>query len=68
MIAASLGLMGFGVLGQIAAWQGDLMVAVLVVFIAYSYWTEKYRLAPSATLHQHEAEEIKDSTRPLWFT
>ncbi len=67
MLAASLVLVGFGVIGQIAAWQGGLMVAVLVVFIAYSYWTEKYRMAPSATLHQHEAEAIKDRTRPLWF-
>jgi cation:H+ antiporter len=67
MLASSLVLVGFGVLGQIATWQGGLMVAVLVVFIAYSYWTEKYRMAPSATLHQHKTEAIKDRTRPLWF-
>jgi cation:H+ antiporter len=67
MLAASLVLVGFGVIGQIAAWEGGLMVAVLVTFITYSYWTEKYRMAPSATLHQHEAEEIKFRTRPLWF-
>jgi cation:H+ antiporter len=67
MLAASLILVGLGVRGQIAAWQGGLMVAVLLMFIAYSYWTEKYRMAPSATLHQHEAEAIKGDTRPLWL-
>lgn len=67
MLAASLVLVGLGAIGKIVAWQGGLMVAVLLVFIAYSYWTEKYRMAPSATLHQHEAESIKDGTRPLWF-
>ena len=67
MLAASLALVGFGVIGQIAAWQGGLMVAVLVVFIAYSYWTEKCRMAPSATLHQHVAQAIEDCPRPLWF-
>jgi cation:H+ antiporter len=66
MIVASLVLVGFGARRQIAAWQGGLMVTVLVVFIGYSYWTEKYRMAPSATLHQHEAEAIKAGTRPLW--
>ncbi len=68
MLAASLVLVGFGVIGQIAVWQGGLMVTVLIVFIAYSYWTEKYRMAPSATLHQHEAEEIEDGVRPLWLS
>jgi len=67
MLAASLVLVGFGVIGQIAAWQGGLLVAILVVFIAYSYWTEKYRKALSATLYQHKAEAIKEGTRPLWF-
>jgi cation:H+ antiporter len=66
MVATSLALVGFGVTGQIASWQGGLMVAALVAFIAYSYWTEKYRMAPSALLHQHKAEEIKEQARPLW--
>lgn len=67
MVAASLVLLGLGVMGQIAAWQGGLMVAGLVAYIAYSYWTETYRMAPSATLHQHEAEEFDDASRPLWL-
>ena len=67
MLAASLVLVGLGVIGHIAAWQGGLMVAILLAFIVYSYWTEKYRMAPSAELHQHEAEEFEDGSRPLWL-
>jgi cation:H+ antiporter len=67
MLAASLMLVGLGITGHIAAWQGGLMLATLLSFIMYSYWTEKYRMAPSGELHQHEAEEFENASRPLWL-
>ena len=66
VLAASVVLVALGLTGQIVSWQGGLMVVSLGVFIVYSYWTEKYRMAPSATLHEREAEEFDEHSRPLW--
>ncbi len=66
MLAASVVLVGLGAMGEIALWHGGLKEASLVAFIAYSYWTEKYQMAPSATLHEREADELGDRLRPLW--
>lgn len=67
MLAASLVLVGLGITGHIVAWQGGLMLATMLAFIGYSYWSEKYRMAPSGELHQHEAEEFENASRPLWL-
>lgn len=67
MLTASLALVGLGVTGRITTWQGSLMVAALVAFIAYYYWMEKHRMTPSAILHHQKAAEIKVGTRLLWI-
>ena len=60
MLASSVILVALGMSAIILPWQGGLMVAALLGFIGYSYWSEKYRKAPSAALHAHEAEEFSD--------
>ncbi|MBL27019.1 MAG: sodium:calcium antiporter [Rhodospirillaceae bacterium] len=51
--------------GIIPRWQGAVMFAALLVFVGYSYWSERYRKAPSERLHRHEAEEFGDAERSL---
>ncbi len=60
-------LAGLGLTGEIARWQGFLMSGALVTYIWYSYWTEKYRGAPSAGLHEEEADEFAGVTTRLWL-
>lgn len=60
MIGCSILLVILGFTGQIQRWHGILMVLFLVIFIIYSYWSEKYKNAPSAELHLREAEEFED--------
>ncbi len=53
--------------GQIEGWHGGLMVGLLIAYVWYSYWTEKYRGAPSAGLHEEEADEFEGVTQRLWL-
>ena len=60
MLASAIALVALGMTGIILPWQGGAMVAALLSFIAYSYWSEKYRKTSSASLHTGETEEFAD--------
>lgn len=65
MLLAALLFVLLALEGIIPRWQGVLMFGALLVFVGYSYWSERYRKAPSERLHRHEAEEFGDSQRSL---
>ena len=67
MLASVSLLAGLGMTGQIEGWHGGLMVGLLIAYVWYSYWTEKYRGAPSAGLHEEEADEFEGATQRLWL-
>ncbi len=60
MLVSSVVLVALGMTGIILRWQGGVMIAALLGFIGYSYWSEKYRKSPAAALHASEVEEFSD--------
>ena len=68
MLVASAVLVALALTGVIERWEGGLMLAVLLGFIGYSYWSETRAKAPSATLHAHEVEEFSDVSMTLWVS
>ena len=42
MLVSSVVLVALGMTGIILRWQGGVMIAALLGFIGYSYWSEKY--------------------------
>nr|MDA3935402.1 sodium:calcium antiporter [Actinomycetota bacterium] len=67
MLAAVSLLAGLGMTGEITRWQGWLMIGALMSYVAYSYWTEAYRAAPSGEIHEGKAEEFAGVTHRLWL-
>jgi len=67
MLACCLFLAGLTEFGVIETWMGAAMVASIVGLIGYSYWSEKYRGAPSGELHVHEAAEFEDLSPKPWL-
>ena len=57
MLASLVLLAGLGLTGEVAAWQGVLMVVVLAGYIAWSYREDRRDSGPVAELHAREAEE-----------
>lgn len=57
MLAALVLLVGLGISGAILAWQGVLMIAVLVVYVTWSYRNDRNDGSPVSELHVREAEE-----------
>ncbi len=58
MLVSSAVLVALGMTGIILRWQGGVMIAALLGFIGYSYWSEKHR--KSRSLHASEVEEFSD--------
>ena len=63
MLACAAALVAIAHTGEVDRVTGASMVAGLVAFLAYSYWTERFRHAPSAELHRMEAEAVADTTK-----
>ncbi len=57
MLAALVLLTGLGLTGAIHAWQGLLMVALLVAYIVWSYSDDRRNGSPASELHAREAAE-----------
>jgi cation:H+ antiporter len=58
----------FAFLGTLGFWQGLIMVIGLIVFLVYSYWSEKHYQAPSAELHEKEAEAVQPVPQSVWLS
>ncbi len=67
MLASIALLTGLSLFGVVERWHGALMVGALVAYVWYSYWTEADGHAPSAELHEHEADEFAGVTKRLWL-
>ena len=67
MLACCFFLVGLTEFGVIETWMGAAMVASIVGLIGYSYWSEKYRGAPSGELHLREAAEFEDLFPKPWL-
>ena len=60
MLAASVLVLILALTGTVERWQGIVMVGLLIAFLVYAYWTEKYGNAPSGELHASEGEQLED--------
>ncbi|MBT8120057.1 MAG: calcium/sodium antiporter [Gammaproteobacteria bacterium] len=59
-------LVGGSALGQTDA---VILLIALAAYLVWSYWSERFHMAPSAELHKAEAEEIPDVPRSaIWIT
>ncbi|QOL24696.1 calcium/sodium antiporter [Thalassotalea sp. LPB0316] len=58
VIVASALFIGLVVDGHLGRANGALLLAVLLCYLGWAYWSEKYRVAPSAKLHKAEAKEL----------
>lgn len=59
MIGTAILLVGLGLTGDIVRWQGALMVALLILFIGWSYWQDrKYQQRAGESVHAQEVEEV----------
>lgn len=68
MMAALVLLVGLGLLGVIEAWQGALMLAVLVGYITWSYRIDRRNgAAAAADLHAREVEETTGVPTATWL-
>ncbi|HEM46717.1 MAG TPA: calcium/sodium antiporter [Alphaproteobacteria bacterium] len=65
MLAALVLLVGLGISGAILAWQGVLMIAVLVVYVMWSYRNDRNDGSPVSELHVREAEETAGVPRAV---
>lgn len=65
MLAALVLLVGLGISGAILAWQGVLMIAVLVVYVTWSYRNDRNDGSPVSELHVREAEETTGVPRAV---
>lgn len=68
MMAATILVVILGVTGVILFWHGVIMLLSIASYIGYSYWNEKYRSSPSATLHEHEAEAFQNASMAPWLS
>lgn len=59
MMAAMVLLVILAQFGEIAAWQGALMLSTLLLYIGWSYYNDK-KANQTATLHEREADEIEN--------
>lgn len=57
MLGATALFIGLALSGAIVFWNGALMVAMLVIYLIYSYWREKHG-ADAAKVHEEEAETL----------
>ncbi len=57
LLAVSFGIAMVALTGVITAGQGGAMLVLLVLYLAYSYWSEVVRKAPSAERRQAEVQE-----------
>ena len=68
VVAASilfLVLVGGSALGRA---DGVIFLVVLVTYLVWAYWSERFHAAPAGELHQAESEEISvDSKSVLWI-
>lgn len=68
MMAALVLLAGLGLLGVIEAWQGALMLAVLVGYVTWSYRIDRRNgAAAAADLHAREVEETAGVPTATWL-
>lgn len=68
MMAALVLLAGLGLLGVIEAWQGALMLAVLVAYVTWSYRIDRRNgAAAAADLHAREVEETAGVPTATWL-
>jgi cation:H+ antiporter len=58
MVAGMVIVTALGFYGVIEHWHGAIMVAMLVVFIVYTFWSEQREHSGSAKIHADEAEEV----------
>ncbi len=58
-------LVGGSALGRI---DGVILLVVLVAFLVWAYWSERYHAAPSAELHKAEAKEFDTKPRSVAWT
>lgn len=48
--------------------DGVLFLTLLFAYLVWAYWSEKYQAAPSAELHQAEAEEVSIGNKSTLWT
>lgn len=68
MLAASILLVVLCLSGVIVFWQGAVMLAFLAVYVAYSYWVEKYKKYPVVQVYENEAKEFEDIKLNPWLS
>lgn len=67
LLAVSFSLAVLAATGQLLPVQGVAMVSLLAAYVAYSYWAEAVRHAPSAELRAAEVRELGDLPPKLVF-
>jgi len=65
LLAAGVMLLLMGLGGRIDRVEGAVLLVALLVFVSYSYWTERHLSAPSGEMRQREAEEVSDLRLPV---
>jgi cation:H+ antiporter len=58
-------LVGAKTLGRVDA---AIFLVALTVYLAWAYWSERFRAAPSGELHQAEAEELSSAPKSVLWT
>ena len=58
-------LLGGGALGRADA---AILLAALVAYLVWAYWSERFHAAPAGELHQAEAEEISIGSKSVLWT
>ena len=67
MLAVTVIFVIIGLGGSVSAWQGSLMVGLLLGFIGLSLWRDMRASNGAAARHREEAEEITELPRQLWL-
>ena len=67
LIGATALLVVFVSFGTVVAWQGALMLVVLGVLTAASYWHERRIVGAAGSRHSQEAEERQHLPKSIWL-
>jgi len=68
MVGASLVLVGIGLIGLIARWQGAVLLAALIGFIIYTYYRDRRRPKHSTTEHLYDAARLAAPPARPWLS